>query len=172
MQTQIPTEPTFYYFAYGSCMCPVDLKRSLSESVYPFVIGAATLKGYRMGFYHLSYRRNCGVSDLVPDTHSCAEGVLYRLPLRLSELLDQREGVSRGSYRREIVNVYSQGQFYTHVRTYVSVRRLTEELAPNDWYSNVVLRGAQTCGLSEEYWWWLFNHIYQLQQRHYQIPTC
>jgi cation transport regulator ChaC len=168
MQTHIPMESTFYYFAYGSCMCPVDLKRTLGENANPYVIGAATLKGYRMGFYHLSLRRNCGVSDVAPDINFCVEGVLYRLPSRLSELLDQREGVSRGSYRREIVNVFCQGQLHTNVRTYVSVRRLTEELAPNDWYSDVVLRGAQACGLSQEYWWWLFNHIYQLQQGHYQ----
>ena len=164
MQTQIPTEPTFYYFAYGSCMCPVDLKRTLGENAYPFVIGVATLKRYRMGFYHYSYRRNCGISDVVPDTHSWVEGVLYRLPWRLSALLDEREGVSRDSYRHEIVDVYCQGQLYTDVRTYVSVHKLTEEIAPNDWYSDVVLRGAQTCGLSQKYWWWLFNHIYQLQQ--------
>ncbi|NEQ83454.1 MAG: gamma-glutamylcyclotransferase, partial [Moorea sp. SIO2I5] len=40
---QLHTESGFYYFAYGSCMCPVDLKRSLGEDTHNLVIGTATL---------------------------------------------------------------------------------------------------------------------------------
>ena len=29
----------FYYFAYGSCMCPVDLKRTMGEKMHPYVVG-------------------------------------------------------------------------------------------------------------------------------------
>ena len=49
------------------------------------------------------------------------------------------------------------------MRTYVVFDKLPQELAPIDWFLNVVLRGAVTCGLSEEYCWNLFNHMYQLQ---------
>jgi hypothetical protein len=49
------------------------------------------------------------------------------------------------------------------VRTYVVVEKLTQEIPPNDWYFQVVLRGAVTCGLSEEYCWQLFDHMYKLQ---------
>lgn len=164
---QLPkTEPTFYYFAYGSCMCPVDLKRSLGENTHRFVIGPATLKGYRLGFYWKSALRNCGALDVVPDPESSVEGVLYRLPLRFSSALDEREEVPRGGYRHEIVHVYSIGRLYSNVRTYVVVNKLSEELAPNDWYFNVVLRGAVTCGLPEQYCWKLFNHMHQLQRNH------
>jgi len=31
---ELMSEPTFYYFAYGSCMCPVDLKRT-NKRKYP-----------------------------------------------------------------------------------------------------------------------------------------
>ncbi|WP_200817543.1 gamma-glutamylcyclotransferase, partial [Calothrix rhizosoleniae] len=41
--------------------------------------------------------------------------------------------------------------------------KLSTEVAPNDWYFNVVLNGAVTCGLPEDYCWSLFNHMYQLQ---------
>jgi hypothetical protein len=51
-----------YYFAYGYCMCPVDLKRSLGENTHPYVVGAAILPGYRLGFYRHSARHNCGVT--------------------------------------------------------------------------------------------------------------
>src|SRR5919202_2415348 len=165
IQQPLEKEPTFYYFAYGSCMCPVDLKRSLGEKTHKYVIGPATLKGYRLGFNRKSILRNCGVLDVVPDPTSSVEGVLYRLPSRLSDPLDEREEVPRGGYRREIIEVRANGRLYKHVRTYVVVDKLPEELAPNDWYYNVVLRGAVTYGLSEEYVLKVFIHTPHLQQR-------
>jgi cation transport regulator ChaC len=156
---------TFYYFAYGSCMCPVDLKRSLGEKTHDYVVGPATLKGYRLGFYCYCEKRDCGVLDVVEDPKSSVEGVLYRLPWRLSINLDQRECVHEGRYRHEMVDVTIQGQRYNNVRTYVVIDKTSEEFAPNDWYFNVVLRGAVTSGLPEQYCWNLFNHMHQLQQQ-------
>jgi cation transport regulator ChaC len=143
-------------------MCPVDLKRTLGESTYPYIIGRALLRGYRLGFYRRSLRRNCGALDVVPDPAAHVEGVLYHLPWRLSDRLDEREEVPRNGYRHEFVEVYSGNKAYKQVRTYVVVNKLKQELAPNDWYVNVVLRGAVTCGLSEEYCWNLFHHMHQL----------
>jgi cation transport regulator ChaC len=171
MQKQSEIEPMFYYFAYGSCMCPVDLKRTFGENTHSYVIGPAILKGYRLGFYRKSVLRNCGVLDVVPDATASVEGVLYRLPWRLSDALDEREEVPRGGYRQEMIEVHAHGLVYNDVRTYVVVNKLSEELAPNDWYFQVVLRGAITCGLSETYTWQLFNHMYQLQQRHGQMQS-
>lgn len=170
-QQQRETEPAFYYFAYGSCMCPVDLKRTLGENTHDYAIGPATLKGYRLGFYKRSKLRNCGVLDIVPDPNSHVEGVLYKLPWRLSDRLDEREEVPTNGYRHEMVNVSSQGKLYANVRTYVVVNKLSEEVAPNDWYFNVVLRGAVTCGLPEEYCWQLFDRMYKLQQRCDRVQT-
>ncbi|MBE9128096.1 MULTISPECIES: gamma-glutamylcyclotransferase [unclassified Coleofasciculus] len=166
---QLPLkEPTFYYFAYGSCMCPVDLKRSLGESTHDFVMGSGLLHGYRLAFNRKSLRRNCGVLDIVPDPTAIVEGVLYCLPWRCSDTLDEREEVPRGGYRRETIEVHCRGHLYKDVRTYVVVDKLAEELAPDDWYFNVVLRGAVTCGLTEPYCWKLFDHMHQLQQRQWQ----
>ncbi|WP_066424598.1 gamma-glutamylcyclotransferase [Anabaena sp. 4-3] len=166
LQQKLQKEPTFYYFAFGSCMCPVDLKRSLGENTHPYVISPGVLKGYRLGFYLISPARKCGVLDVVPDPQTSVNGVLYELPWRLSEYLDQREGVAQGLYRHELVDIHCQEQVYKNVRTYVAVNKLKEEAAPNDWYFNVVLRGAITCGLPEEYCWHLFNKMYNLQQSH------
>lgn len=159
------SEPGFYYFAYGSCMCPVDLKRSLGEKTHAFVVGPATLNGYRLGFFRRSQRRNCGVLDVIKDSQASVEGVLYYLPWRLSDRLDEREE----GYCHETIEVQCQGQRYTHVRTYTVIEKQTEEHAPNDWYFNIVLRGAVTCGLPEQYCWKLFQHMHQLQQQHYQV---
>jgi cation transport regulator ChaC len=147
-------------------MCPVDLKRSLGENTYPYVIGPGILKEYKLRFYGYSPHRKCGVLDVVNDQKSIVTGVLYQLPWRLSESLDKREGVSQEFYRHQIVDIHCQDQIYKNVRTYVVVNKLKEEVAPNDWYFNVVLRGAITCGLPEEYCWHLFNKMYQLQQLH------
>lgn len=154
-------EPRFYYFAYGSCMCPVDLKRSLGESTHDYVLGPATLEGYRLGFFRRSERRNCGVLDVIRDPGNRVEGVLYQLPWRFSARLDEREE----GYQHEMVQVNRLGRRYHSVRTYTVIDKLTEEHAPNDWYFNVVLRGAVTCGLPEQYCWSLFNHMHQLQQQ-------
>lgn len=158
-----PPESMFYYFAYGSCMCPVDLKRTLKENTHQYIVGHATLSGYRLGFYRYSKMRKSGVLDVVPDDKSSVTGVLYHLPWRLSQPLDIREDVHRGGYRHEYVEVKCHGKIYRNVRTYVVVDKLKQEMAPSDWYFNVVLRGAVTCGLPEEYCWSLFNHMHQLQ---------
>jgi cation transport regulator ChaC len=160
-------EPMFYYFAYGSCMCPVDLKRTFGEHTHDYVVGTGRLLGYRLGFYRRSLLRDCGALDVVPDASAIVEGVLYSLPLRLSDRLDEREEVPHNGYRREYVDIECEGKLYVKVRTYVVVNKLKEELAPNDWYFQVVLRGAVTCGLSEDYCWNLFQHMRQLQQQQF-----
>lgn len=170
-QQVTPKEPSFYYFAYGSCMCPVDLKRTLGENTCPYVVGKAILKGYRLGFYRHSLRRNCGALDIVPDAHSVVEGVLYHLPWRFSDRLDEREEIPHNGYRQEFIDVSCRHQAYKNVRTYVVVEKLKEELAPNDWYFNVVMRGAVTCGLSEEYCWQLFHHMYRLQEQQLKVDN-
>ena len=164
------SEASFYYFAYGSCMCPVDLQRSLGEKTHQYTLGPALLKGYKLKFNRRSLRRNCGALDVVPDLHSSVEGVLYKLPWRLSDRLDEREEIPRQGYRHETIEVNCGDRLYQNVRTYVVVDKLPEELAPNDWYFNVVMRGAVTCGLSEEYCWKLFNHMHRLQQRQLSYP--
>ncbi|MGF1498545.1 MAG: gamma-glutamylcyclotransferase [Elainellaceae cyanobacterium] len=156
----------FYYFAYGSCMCPVDLKRSLGEKMHPYVIGPAILQGYRLGFFRRSRRRNCGVLDVVADSQSTVQGVLYRLPWSFSDRLDEREE----GYRHETISVTCQGRTYPTVRTYTVIEKHDSEHAPNDWYFNIVLRGAITCGLPEQYCWQLFNHMHQLQQQELRLP--
>ncbi|NMF83692.1 gamma-glutamylcyclotransferase [Nodosilinea sp. P-1105] len=157
------SEPTFYYFAYGSCMCPVDLKRSLGENTHPYVVGAATLQHYRLGFHYFSPKRQCGALDIVSAPKHSVQGVLYRLPWRLSPNLDQREGVHQGGYRQQFVTVHSPNRVYHRVRTYTVIQKTPKEVAPNDWYFGVVLRGAITCQLPEPYCWQLFQHMRTLQ---------
>lgn len=165
--TGLPTrDDSFYYFAYGSCMCPVDLKRSLGEPTHAYVIGPAVLHGYRLGFFRRSKRRNCGVLDIAPDSGAQVQGVLYQLPLRLSDRLDEREE----GYCHEMITVQCGEHHVGGVRTYTVIHKTVEEHAPNDWYFNIVMRGAVTCGLPESYCWQLFHHMHHLQQHHQRQP--
>lgn len=149
-------------------MCPVDLKRSLREQTHTYVVGPATLQGYRLGFFRRSRRRNCGVLDVVPDVNSAVEGVLYRLPWRLSSHLDEREE----GYCHATVSVICNAQSMVNVRTYTVLEKHSQELAPNDWYFTVVMRGATTCGLPEDYCWRLFQHMHHLQIASQTAPPC
>lgn len=154
----------FYYFAYGSCMCPLDLERSLGEPTLPYVVGAAVLRDYRLGFRYYSPQRRCGALDILPSQGTDIYGVLYCLPWRLSHYLDQREAVDQNGYRREFVTVSTAERHYFQVRTYAVVEKTAVEIPPNDWYFDVVLRGAITCRLPEQYCWQLFNHMRYLQR--------
>lgn len=160
-----PDEQMFYYFTYGSCMCPVDLERSLGEDMHPYVVGAGILKGYRLGYYRYSNYRRGGVLDVVKDTKSTVQGVLYQLPWRLSKELDRREDVPRGGYRHEFIDIQHNGKIYIGVRTYVVVNKLSEEIPPSDKYFKIVLRGATTCGLPDEYCKSLSTHVENLHQK-------
>ncbi len=151
----------FYYFAYGSCMCPVDLKRSLHENTHAYVIGPAQLKGYRLGFFRYSRRRQCGVLDIVRSPAATVHGVLYELPWHLSDLLDRREE----GYVHHQVTIQCHGQRFLNTRTYTVLDKLGYEHAPSDWYFDVVMRGALTCGLPESYCWQLFDHMHSLQRQ-------
>lgn len=162
-------EQRFYYFAYGSCMSPIDLERSLGEDMHPYLVGAGTLKGYRLGYYRYSNYRKGGVLDVVKDTKCTVHGVLYHLPWRLSKYLDMREDVPRGGYRQEDVDIHSNGKIFVGVRTYVVVNKLPEEIAPSDKYFNIVLQGAISCGLPDEYCWSLSKHVEQLHQKQQKL---
>ncbi|AFY38057.1 hypothetical protein Lepto7376_1723 [[Leptolyngbya] sp. PCC 7376] len=156
---------SFYYFAYGSCMCPVDLERTIGEDAHALVVGKGILQDHRLAFNRLSPKRqSCGVLDVVPHRGSCVEGVLYKLPWRVSDRLDIREEVPHNGYRHELINVQCEGRLYQDVRTYVVVEKEPQEVPPDDWYFYIVMRGAVTAKLSSDYSWQLFTHMKRLQR--------
>lgn len=159
-------EDGFYYFAYGSCMCPVDLGRTIGEDAHNYVVGLGILRDHRLAFNRKSPKRDtCGVLDVVSQPGSHVEGVLYHLPWHVSDKLDEREEIPINGYRHEQVTIECQGQEFLSVRIYVVVDKAPQEVPPDDWYFYVVMRGAITAGLSRDYSWRLFNHMKQLQRR-------
>lgn len=164
-QSQEAKTDYFYYFAYGSCMCPVDLERTIGEDAKSLVVGRGILWDHRLAFNRRSPKReSCGVLDVVPHPGSYVEGVLYHLPWRVSDRLDIREEVPHNGYRQHTVAVECDGKTFEEVRTYVVVDKTPEEVPPDDWYFYVVMRGAMTAQLSCDYTWRLFNHMKRLQR--------
>jgi cation transport regulator ChaC len=161
----IPKVDYFYYFAYGSCMCPVDLQRTIGVDARSLLVGRGLLRDHRLAFNRRSPKRQtCGVLDIVPDPGRHVEGVLYQLPWQVSDRLDEREEVPSNGYRQETVSIECGGKLFHDVRTYVVVHKTEQEVPPDDWYFYVVMRGAMTAGLSCDYSWQLFTHMKRLQR--------
>lgn len=156
---------TFYYFAYGSCMCPLDLTRTIGEDAQAMVVGTGILQDHKLAFNRAySKRKGCGVLDVVPHQGSSVEGVLYELPWRVSDRLDIREEIPINGYRHEMVQIDCNAHTYDNVRVYVVVEKEPQEVPPDDWYFYIVMRGAMTANLSRDYSWALFQHMKRLQR--------
>lgn len=128
------------YFAYGSCMCPEDLRRDVGN-FQP--VSAAVVRGFRLGFTRYSRARKGGVADLVPDLNSEVEGVLYRLPLSELPALDVREGAP-DNYRRDFIAVRTpDGKMYDRVLTYVVADKVPMDIPPHPDYAQTIFSGAE-----------------------------
>jgi cation transport regulator ChaC len=136
------------YFAYGSCMLEESFCRTVGTGNYE-VLGKAVVNGYRLSFTLYSANRKGGVADLVPDPDGQVEGVLYRLSPEALPLLDEREGVGIGRYRRKEVTVIHQGE-PVRAMTYEVVNKERTELPPSWEYAGLIARGAERF-LSGEY---------------------
>lgn len=128
-------------------MSPEDLGRDVTEFE---PVGAAVVRGFRLGFTRYSRARRGGVADLVPDLDKEVEGVLYRLPLSQLPALDEREGAP-DNYRRDFIAVRTpDGKMYDRVLTYVVADKLATDVAPHSDYAATILTGAEAY-LSQAY---------------------
>jgi hypothetical protein len=143
-------------------MCAESLSDTLGCEARKFVIGPALLADYEMRFLYYSSSRRCGMSDIIQCAGETVEGILYHLPEALVWKLDLREGVSRGCYRPQDVNVSCQGKIVYGVRTYIAAKRGMMEIPPSLDYSTLILRGAIAGGVSDAYVSRLFTKLCML----------
>lgn len=133
---------SLYYFAYGSCMDESSFAGTVGKDQYQ-LLGGARLKGYRLAFpLYSSSRGGGGVGDILPDPGGEMEGVLYRLKPAAWPPLDEREGVSQGTYRRTEVDVFWDGRTVRAV-TYTVVNKANREFRPSPLYCRLILNGAR-----------------------------
>ena len=148
-----------WYFAYGSCMGD-DFVRTVPTYQR---IGSAVLKGYRIAFSRYSYSRQGGVADIIQDDASEVEGILYQIGEDDIQILDDREGVHVGIYRRIPVNV-QMGNRNVKALTYEVVDKSLIEYAPDEYYASLILGVAKQM-LSNEYATKLTQHIEKLNDK-------
>lgn len=131
--------PTFYYFAYGSCM---DHERFRLDGVDHFFQnnkGVGILEGYR-----LRYTRKVsdgGRADIVEEEGDVVEGIVYEVPGACLPYLYRREGVKYKSYRPGLIDVTVNGQLLKNVLTFLVVNKDKETAPPID-YAIEIIRGG------------------------------
>lgn len=137
-----------YYFAYGSNMSQKQMEERCGEGSFK-ALGRAFLKGYRLVFDGFSERWGGAVANVVPSEGGVVWGVLYDVSEKCIKTLDEREGVSSGTYGRVLVEVCSEeGKSFT---AYTYLREPLEEGKPSERYIERLLEGAEAVGLPEDY---------------------
>lgn len=132
------------YFAFGSCMCPEDLSRTVESSF----VNTARIKNHKLAFTRYSHGRSGGVADIVKSKGDYVEGVL--MIVDNFKALDLREGHPT-VYKRKRISVYLNGHDTPVIAyTYVVVNREKAEVQPTEDYCEVIRSGAYKY-LSDDY---------------------
>lgn len=135
------------YFAYGSNMASSQMAERCPGAVS---LGIARLPGYRLAFDAWSNRRGGLVADVLPEPGSEVWGVLWEITGEHAEALDRYEGVARGQYRRESVQVDSPPGETVDAFAYV-ICDPGEDGPTTDAYRDILLEGAREYGLPPEW---------------------
>ncbi len=149
-----------WYFAYGSNMQPATFAGR--RGITPSRTLVARAPGWRLVL---------DKTPIIPIGESFANlleapdaetyGVLYEITADDLTHIDLTEGVLIGNYARvEIAVAPLAGDGPTHAFTLVSDRR-TDDLRPSDYYMRLLIEGAETHGLPDEW-------IAMLRA----VPTC
>ena len=128
------------YFAYGSNM---DLVQMADRCPNSATIGTAELPFHR--FMINSY----GGATVVPDPASAVHGLLWNITEEDERALDRYEGVRRGIYRRDFVDVVLPDGRKARALIYIGTN--TDPGTARNGYMEKVYSAAQGCGLPKFY---------------------
>lgn len=154
----LPAQPSFtaplLYFAYGSNMDPIQMRRRCPSARF---VAIASLAEHKLAFSRRSMRRRSGVADVVPVPGAEVWGIVYRLlSARDIEILDAAEGFRPArkraqGYIRE-VRLVSLGGAGTpaSVNIYIAQRQKSPP-PPTAAYIAHMTRGAEHWGLPAGY---------------------
>ena len=133
-------------FQYGSNLDPAQ-KEARTGPIREARGGR--LPGYRLAFNKRA--SNGGVyANIVQDANREVWGVVYRCNQNAIRLMDEREGVRGGHYRRVNVTVQLETGEPIEATTYVAGDRfLCPEGRPSQEYLERIIRGARHHGLPE-----------------------
>ena len=143
------------YFAYGSNMHSAQMKERCPAATF---VCLAKLPSHRLAFTLKSFKRGCGVADVLYDEAKEVWGVVYKLPEDELTDLDKDESFQPGrpddqnEYTRENHYVWPEGDSERAllVALYRGHPQLDPPL-PSDDYKRLIVEGARHWNLPAEY---------------------
>ncbi|MCX7725239.1 MAG: gamma-glutamylcyclotransferase [Chitinispirillaceae bacterium] len=134
-----------YYFAYGSNMNHIRMKRRCSDAEF---IEKCILRRHKFVYDGYSASLEGAVANIVEDKDEIVEGGLFLISKEDEKNLDKYEGYPI-AYTKKMVEV--EGVSGKKYKAMVYYRNPLEIGEPSEFYRKEVLEGANNCGLSEEY---------------------
>lgn len=147
------TPPFYRYFAYGSNLVNEELRRDAPDAAFE---GKAFLPAYRVEFTKHALSRNGDAASIREDATRVVWGVIYRISKESKENLRKRE--SGYKMLPEIPVYMSVSGKRVKAFTFVGEEACSKKCGPSKEYQNLVLRGAKSHELPEEYVAWIASH--------------
>ena len=123
------------YFAYGSNLHHLQMKRRCKDSVF--------LKKINLKNFRLTFRSKYRAADIEPKRNSIVPGALFKIPKSDEKKLDVYE---------DFPNLYKKYYFIYYgkkIMTYTMTRK-TLFAFPTERYLNIVKRGYKDCNLDKK----------------------
>jgi gamma-glutamylcyclotransferase (GGCT)/AIG2-like uncharacterized protein YtfP len=125
-----------FYFAYGSNLHHLQMKRRCKDSTF--------IKKINLKDFKLTFRSNYKAADIEPKKNSNVPGALFKISKSDEKKLDVYEDFPI-LYKKYYFTYYGK-----KVMTYTMVKK-TPFRFPTERYLNVVKRGYKDCGLDKIY---------------------
>lgn len=127
------------YFAYGSNLWLEQMTERCPNHRF---IGKGILKGYR---WIISKR---GVANIIKSETDEVQGIVYEVTKSDEDILDRKEGVKSGSYRKEMLTLEVDGQNHSCL---VYVDPIIQQGKAREEYIERINKGISGSKLSPEY---------------------
>ena len=124
------------YFAYGSNLHHLQMKRRCKDSIF--------LKKISLKDFKLTFRSKYRAADIEPKKNSIVPGGLFKITKSDEKKLDVYE---------DYPTLYKKYYFYHYgkkVMTYIMVNKSPFKF-PTERYLNIVKRGYKDCNLNKDY---------------------
>ena len=124
------------YFAYGSNLHHIQMKRRCKDSIF---LKKINLKGFK-----LTFRSKYRAADIEPRKNSIVPGAIFKISKSDEKKLDVYEDYPK-LYRKYYFTYYGK-----KVMTYTMTQKTLFRF-PTERYLNIVKRGYRDCNLDKEY---------------------
>jgi gamma-glutamylcyclotransferase (GGCT)/AIG2-like uncharacterized protein YtfP len=124
------------YFAYGSNLNHLQMKRRCKDSIF--------LKKINLSNFKLTFRSRYRAADIEPKKKSIVQGALFEISKSDEKKLDVYEDYPT-LYKKYYFTYYGK-----KVMTYTMVKKSAFKF-PTERYLNVVKRGYKDCGLDKKF---------------------